>query len=671
MKRLKTVQQSILILSIQLSIFSNSMANVDSLNIWVDSAQHAVTSLNLNELPLLIKKIRSINNESSLNPRAVAFADLYEAEYLKRREIDRAVQLATQSAEYFRSNEEPFFALYAMNLRGASISNTGKLLEAEVAYLKAQEYGKKHIDSDERIEKSLNRTLYSLGFVLVRYGDLVKATEYLAQTLENAIAVQDTFLWAHTLNMIGNVHIRRYEYEDALKVNQEGFALANAIGVKSATFFQSAIASVYIELGKLDSAEYHLNNAISMRRQEGNKYSLGILLSNLSEIHRKRGDCEKSYKANEEVLILAKEIGMQGIEISALINQCICYVRDQKYEKALKLVKDTETMLKESFQFNLAADLYECASDAASYLNKNGEALEYYKLYKTNTDSLLNERSESIIKDLQFRYESAKQKEEIHKLKEQGALSAIGYRNKVLILTTSLLLSLILGGGYFLYQRNKVNQIQIKKMEVEQKLLRSQMNPHFIFNAISSFQNFLFDKSDLKTALSYLSKFADLMRQTLEHSREEHITLEREIESLENYLALQQLRYQNQFEYKIVIDEKIDPSETLVPPLIAQPFVENSIEHGQIYRVEGGEVIISFELLESSLRLNIIDNGVGTKNSEKYSVGTKKSSLSTKITRERLQALATTSKQKFDLIVEQLLQGGTQVTIHLPKIQMS
>jgi len=661
----------LMILILGLSAFS-LFGNLDSLEHWRLMAVQEIKNQDFNEVPKWLEKLRSLSDDKSIGDRATAFADLYEADYLKRRNVDRAVQLAKSSVEYFKKTDEYRQTIHAMNVRGACLMNQGKFLESADSYLEAYDYGNLHSSKDEKLPGSILRTTYSLGFVYVKYGDLTKASQFLATTLENAISLKDTMIWAHTLNMIGNVHIRRYEYQDAIDVNREALSLAQKIKAKGVAYIKSSIATSYIELNQLDSAEYHLNEVIQLRREEKNYYSLGICLNNLSEVYRKRNDCTVSNDINQEMLDMAEERSLMTIKLNALVNMCICDVRDQKYQQAYQRAKEAEKDLDKSFQFNLAADLYECASDAAAYLGKKDEALMYYKLYKSNTDSLLNEKSESIIKDLRFKYESTKKNEEIMKLKKESAISAIAYRNKLLLLSTFLLLTLLVGGGYYWYQRNRVSQIQMKKLEVEQKLLRSQMNPHFIFNAISSIQNFLFDKNDLKIALSYLSKFADLMRQTLEHSREENITLENELDSLKNYLSLQQLRYQNKFNYKIIIDPEIDPSELLVPPLIAQPFVENSIEHGQIYRVDGGLVTISFQLMKSCLRLNISDNGVGLNNTESYKVSSsKKSSLSTTITRERLKAMANSSRQKFELIIEQLTQGGTMVTIDLPKIQLS
>ena len=641
------------------------------MNYWIEKAEREIDLQNLSSLSSISDKLRKIDSEESRD-MALAYADLYEAEMTKKSDVMNAIKLAKSSASFFTSIQLPFEATHAQLLVAACISNQGNSKEAIEKYQEALAYARKHESDDQRIKKLIIRINYNIGYVLVRYGDLDRASQYLTLVLDAAIEAKDTLRWAHTLNMIGNIHIRRYEYAEALRYNKEGLFLARRIGSKTTPYMEGAIGSAYMELNQLDSAQVYLQRVVDVRRKEGNLYSLAVGLINLSEVHRQRNQCDLSDQLNSEALSITRTMELKALEVSALVNLCICHNEQQRYPEAFRTAETGIEKLDNGFQFSVAADLYKCASEASSQQGQHEKALNYYMLYKTNTDSLLNEKSEAIIKDLQFKYETAKQNEEISRLREESKIKSIAYRNKILLMATGLLAIVLIASILYFFYRNKLNYVQRRKLEIEQKLLRSQMNPHFIFNAISSIQNFLFDKSDLKTALSYLSNFAELMRQTLEHSREQNITLERELESLENYLSLQKLRYHNSFTYQIQIDPAIDPSELLVPPLIAQPFVENSIEHGQIYRVDGGKVTISFQLLDEVLRLSITDNGIGIENSEKIRVSlNKRKSLSSIITRERLKALSESSKQKFELIIEQITQGGTAVTIDLPKLVTS
>ena len=195
------------------------------------------------------------------------------------------------------------------------------------------------------------------------------------------------------------------------------------------------------------------------------------------------------------------------------------------------------------------------------------------------------------------------------------------------------------------------------------------MNPHFLFNALSAIQSFLFDKADAQIAIQYLSKFAGLMRQVLEHSREPFITLEEEIQTLDNYLALQQLRHNHAFDYEISVSPDIQKWETLIPPIMAQPFVENAIEHGQIHLMEDGKIKVHFEKTDNQLTVTVEDNGVGRTKSKIQSKTKKHRSLATTITQERIQLLKKLKKQPFAFSIKDLPERGTQVIFQYPIIQ--
>ena len=131
---------------------------------------------------------------------------------------------------------------------------------------------------------------------------------------------------------------------------------------------------------------------------------------------------------------------------------------------------------------------------------------------------------------------------------------------------------------------------------MEQRLLRSQMNPHFIFNALNSIQSYVSENNTLDSEV-YLSRFSRLMRQILEHSQEEFILLKDDLNALESYLSLEQIRFENSFEY-IINDEDINQENIMIPPMIFQPFVENAILHGIEPKATKGLINISIEVLK-------------------------------------------------------------------------
>lgn len=226
---------------------------------------------------------------------------------------------------------------------------------------------------------------------------------------------------------------------------------------------------------------------------------------------------------------------------------------------------------------------------------------------------------------------------------------------------------------WILYQHINKLRFKNKSIELEQRLLRSQMNPHFVFNSLSAIQSFIFS-SDPMEAGRYLSKFAKLMRLMLQNSRQPFIPLAKEIEALKFYLELQQLRWNN-FNYEIITND-IDCSQVAIPPMMVQPFAENSIEHGLNSLKKNGIIEIKFTLFMSEMHIHIRDNGIGINASRQAN---KKNplhqSLASRIANERL-AMLNGGKSLYQLTIQDYSdinpqETGTLVTISLPFMRIN
>lgn len=185
--------------------------------------------------------------------------------------------------------------------------------------------------------------------------------------------------------------------------------------------------------------------------------------------------------------------------------------------------------------------------------------------------------------------------------KELWFLSLIG------VLITLLFYSLY---QYKLRQERKMAEMQVKLAEIEGESLRAQMNPHFVFNALNSIKSYII-KNNKEEAADYLTTFSELIRAVLRNSKEKAISLDQEIEALKLYLQIENLRLSKQFTYTIKMDKSIDPKFVSIPPLIIQPFIENSIWHGFVHKKEEGHIDLIIEKKADKLEIKIIDNGVG------------------------------------------------------------
>lgn len=230
----------------------------------------------------------------------------------------------------------------------------------------------------------------------------------------------------------------------------------------------------------------------------------------------------------------------------------------------------------------------------------------------------------------------------------------------------------LLAALVYLWRRRLASlNLSYQNIELNQKLLRLQMNPHFIFNSLTAIQNFIYSHKS-REAGEFLSNFARLIRLILDNSRHEFITLEKEIETLNLYMQLQSLRFNNNFDFHIVVDPEIIPEVTRVPPMLAQPFLENAIEHG-ISKVERrGKIVLRYKQLPQSIRFEITDNGIGLTGSvtDSKQNGIHHESLSISICRERLELLHKRNGTRINFSISELLNGteveGTKVVFDIP-----
>jgi len=246
---------------------------------------------------------------------------------------------------------------------------------------------------------------------------------------------------------------------------------------------------------------------------------------------------------------------------------------------------------------------------------------------------------------------------------------------------------LVLGVIFLLFRlredrikKEQARQTAINKevAEIRMSALQSQMNPHFIFNSLNSIQH-LISIREKEEAISYLSKFSRLIRKMLENSRETTVSVRNEVELLELYIQLEQLRFGNKFDYHIAVDERIDIENSQIPPLLIQPHVENAILHGLVSRNEKGNLWLSIEKNDGLLICKIEDNGIGRKRAheiEETKISRHKS-LGIKVTDERISAWSTLLDYKMQVLIEDLFEpdksskglrqpSGTRVTISIP-----
>jgi len=310
-----------------------------------------------------------------------------------------------------------------------------------------------------------------------------------------------------------------------------------------------------------------------------------------------------------------------------------------------------------SYRQNLIAYLFASKDYRGAEAQQNLLIGEYKSLYE-------NENSRAVA-EMATVYQLVAKDKSIHSLSETVGLTQSQLQtNKLWLLITTLaaLLSISIILLLFYFQKQRQFKSEKATAQLEQRLLRTQMEPHFIFNTLSALQSFVrFDEKE-KT-LKYLNQFSRLLRSSLELSRQSQVPLNEEIETLENYLSLQQMRYDDAFSYQVVLPADEDPESVYIPPMLIQPFVENAIIHGLDPGKKNGRISVSFGLSGNLLKVIIADNGKGIVEHKSEQVH---QSLSTAISKERLQILAKESGLPAGIRINSRPQKGTQVEILIP-----
>lgn len=561
-------------------------------------------------------------------------------------------------------NELPLITLL-MNNKGVVFDIMGDFTNALSIYKKALEIRKKINDT-----KGVAQNLHNIGALYYQKGDYNIAIDYLLQSLkiEEKIGNKDGI--GETYVNLGSMYSEIGEYEQSKKFLTLALSIFTKTGSKD-------IIPVLLNLGiyhiltdkNIEQAEDYLNQALKKSFEVKEQYFLPEIFYNLGEVYLLKKDYIEAGKYVQKTLGLVAENGNKYLQVQAYFLMGNIQKEKGNITKALQQYKKClSTAEKLSLKKQSAT-----ACKAIAHINSiNHNYKEAYNLvlkYADLKDSIFSEEKQKQIAEMQTKYDVEKKESKLALLSKENELQKLEFKqSQTLFLSVLILLTLSSSLFILLIQRKKLmanNQV----LETQQRLMRSQMNPHFIFNSIASIQNYIIKNNSLE-ASSYLAKFANLMRNILYQSRVEFISLDKETEMLSDYLKLQKLRLDNRLSYLINIDEAIDPEIIAVPPLLIQPFIENAIEHGILKKKNAiGKIILRIFLQEQEIIFEIEDDGIGIKDSA-HMKKEKHHSLATEIIKNRLKLLSKSYRKKpvFNTIdlSDNFGKTGTKVVVKLP-----
>jgi len=521
-----------------------------------------------------------------------------------------------------------------------------------------------------------------------------------------------------SLNMIGVAYRRMDIVKPALDYHTEALKIAYSVIDPSETITyniavsQNSIGNIYLALKQYDLAILQFNKSLKIEKKTDNKLGLAINYHNIGYAEEAKGNLSKAL-SNYEISLDYNNL------IDSEIGRVICYnsiggiyLKQEKYEDAEPIIKEAlekaldlddqfyitssylnlgelelemnqlvsaEKNLKKALNiahsYNLKSSIAESSKLLSEINQKNNKfkaALAYYQEAVEIENTILTDQNLQYVNDIAIEYENENKNNQIKALALENETVRLRLeRNKNILLYTSLLLA-ILGITLFIMNRTKALKRDKHILTLEQDMLRSQMNPHFIFNSLNSIKLYIIN-NDKTNAVYYLNKFSKLIRKILMASKEKETSLNDELETMKLYMNIENIRFSNEIDFNVNVDSSINTEVTKIPSMVLQPFLENSLWHGLSSKAENKKIDLNVSKKSSNyITVEIIDNGIGRIASRKINdqKKLKRNSVGIDITKARLANFSKSFPNSYSLEIEDLYNNetpiGTKVTLQIP-----
>jgi tetratricopeptide (TPR) repeat protein len=613
----------------------------------------------------LIRQLHLKKSSPSLEVLSIGMPTLF-GQLLSEADAKKLKEITSSSEKKQKVVAHYFLGLHY--LHADDFDTSEKLFKAVLQLLKSS-----------KEEALICKTFQQLALLEAERKDYKKAFEHLLKSLNYAKDNGLKYEQALSDKLIGELLIKMDNHKGAESYLGKGLSLSRSL------FALRLEADILTSLGTIqllrnNSQGAILDYSLALSKYYKLDYTRGIAYSHLrlGEVYKE----SKSYKLSKENYLLSQGYLEENNDSIHLADAFYCLAEIEytmgNFTSAKSYIQQAIVLLS---QLSEPFDLYKSYLLSAKIKEKLGDhraALNDLLRYTTFADSVQTTDLKAKIAELSELYKSEQkenvilqQTKELEELTIQAELREqklenTSLRNRQMIFL--LLAILFAGTAVFVWFRFKRKQEKAKQLhyeaELKQTVLRSQMNPHFIFNSMSVIQSYIYSK-DTENSSVFIVNFSRLMRLILENSSKEFIPLSTELEILEKYLMIQKLRFDNRFDYTIDTGEL--PVENIsIPPMLTQPFIENSIEHGGLESISGGRIRISFSLEKDLIKIIVEDNGIGV-NAKKEEGGKKNhKSMALEITKNRIDLLNLKYKANGFLEVRDLKDegtAGTRVTI--------
>lgn len=565
-----------------------------------------------------------------------------------------------------------------LHLGNASIIQ-GDYAQALQHFAAAQWIFENELQSDSKNKPAINSGLAkaygSIGIVFAEQSNYSKALQYHLKSVKIYEAIGDARKCAQVYNNIGVVYKSRAEDFKALDYFLKAQKIQSQVGDPEIGITLTNIANSYLRQNNLPTAATYYRQARQAIDKNQDARALGEWYNNMGLFYKAQRNATEAIASWNASIATFNRIGDKFGIADTYLYLGQLYLEQGNTASALSSAQMALQLAKQLVILEQTVEAEKLLSAIYDQQKNPALALEHYRLYSLAKDSLNNAESirKGVESEMNFDFEKREilQKKEIEK--KQLLLNEQAKQERLELIFTGLLVLLLAGIGFLFYNRMQLKKtltLQKELAEYEQKALHLQMNPHFVFNCLGSISSFIV-KNGTDSAIKYLAKFSKLMRLTLEYSKLSLIPIDKEIQSLQNYLELEQLRFSHKFEFEIIKDKAIE-DDLALPPLLLQPFVENAIIHGVIPNKEMGMISVEFKLTDDQLVCVISDNGIGYDRSriiKEKSVSVHQS-MALDITKKRLEMIAASTAKNANVKIEELQAenetSGTKVTLLLP-----
>ncbi len=527
--------------------------------------------------------------------------------------------------QYFAKND---------SLRAAQmICNIATLYEVEGNYELAIEnhYQALDIFTLKGDKKSIALSMNNMGIIFQETNDNANALKYYTQSLQISKSIDNKKGMASSSNNLGSFYTTNYpNLDSALYYYEQSLNIYTGIdNLENQAKAMCNIAGIYVKKKEYNNAFSYLNKGKELAIKTQNKLTLNDIQLTLAKALIETG------KYNE-----AQTVINQGLQNSIDIN----------------------------FLQNRIEFLY-LKAQVEEDLNNYKACVATQKEIQIYRDSLLNEEKNKTISKQQVVFETKQKDQQIKLAEKEIKINNIKIQKQKRTILLFFSTALIIGLLVYLFILQTKHKNRTIRILLENKMLRSQMNPHFMFNALGAIQNFMLENNN-EASMMYLLDFSRLMRNTLDSSRSDVINIAKEVQILKDYLSLQKLRLENKFDYNIQIDENIDIEDTYIPPMLLQPFLENAIEHGmrKLPETKLGKIQLNVSQADDIILLKILDNGPGF--TEKNETDKKHISHAMNITRERIKAINQLKRFNIKLNINHDNKLGVEVVFKIKMKQL-